>query len=742
MKHNYTFASTLTLLLLFVCTCVRAQTPLAVQSFESAATDTWGFTTDPVAYISGEDVWSDTTALAGITPSEGARFWGMSDLENGNGGQAGDNLITFSDFTVTGETDILVSFDYQVIGWDVGDDLFHQIVINGTPGTRVKFVDGDNAFTTNGWETITLVVPDGTTTVGLIIAADQNGGDFGGLDNFTITSDNIGGPCGITGFGPGATEVCLSSSNDVGSPDAYALSIAYSGIDADAVLAVSVGGSAVASFDISTGNDPTTDANGTLNITSPNFLEGTSYEVVLTDGGGNCNFTVSGSVATDACVSVCDLTATFPDDVTITCTDFTSADNADGIMVEIDYTGFEPGITVTAPGLTIGGDDPAVDADGTIVITGLVEGGNYVISISGGDCTGGDAINFPVPVPSNFCTPTAVVINEVLADPGTVNDANNDGVANGSTDEFIEIFNTSEDDIDVSGWTISEGAGVRYTFAPGYILPGRNAFVLFGGGVPNVPCLNDVASTSFIGLNNGGDIVIVKNALGFTVAQMSYGSEGNNDQSLALNPDGDISGGYVQHTTIPNPSGAPLTNSACLENDDPQFALPINLLTFSATVADKHITLDWATDNEIANDRFVVERSAVGRQWRQIGTVMATGEAVGSYGFMDDQPLEGQNLYRLRQIDLDGSYAVYGPVVASFTHSAQGLFPNPAGGVLNFTKPLQEGSQVVLMDSNGRQLRRISDVGNQLVIADLKPGIYVIRVENGDLIETLRFVKQ
>lgn len=765
MRHNYlTFLPTL-LLVALLGTSVRAQTTIAIMDFDGTTPEMTISTNEPF-FIGGPNNTAPADGFFGIhnanaddtdgTPTDtgvgsgdvnkvnaapiSGDFLFVNDLDDEGDNGAPEATVTFGPVDVSGETNIIFSFDFQEDGFDGGDDVFYTLVLDGVDQAEVQFIDG-NGSTSAG--SIALPVPDGTNSVSLKIRIDQNGDDAAGFDNFLVTSDNSGTPCGITSFGPDASETCTSFNNDPAMPDGYFLSIDYIGIDSDATLAVSVDGTPVA-FDISTGNDLNTESDGTLIITSASFLEGTSYEVVLTDGGGNCNFTVTGSVATDACEAVCDLSATFPDDVTITCTDFTSSDNTDAIMVEIDYQGVEPGATVSAPGLTISGDDPAVDPNGTIIITGLIEGGSYVVTINGGDCTGGDAINFPIPVPSNFCTPSDIVINEVLADPGSIasNDANNDGDTDGSEDEFIELFNTSETDIDLSGFTLSEGAGVRYTFPPGFILPRRSAFVLFGGGTPNVPCLSDVADTFFIGLNNSGDVVTLRNAAGLTVAQMSYGGEGGNDQSVALATDGDVASGYVQHTTIANPSGAPLTQSACLENDDPQFTLPIELLDFSATILEKTVVLDWSTENEIANDRFIVERSTNGRQWRQLGTVMASGQTAGDYSFQDEEPLNGQNIYRLRQLDLDGSFAIYGPVMAEFTASQLAAFPNPVNDELRLNQVLSPQDQLEIIDNNGRRVKLHPGNDGQINVSSLRPGLYLLRVERGDQVEVIRFIKQ
>lgn len=760
MQKIYSCFSLTLLFVLLACTSGRAQTTIAIMDFdgtgpEIAISSSFPFFNDGSSGFVGihdsngdpMDGSPDDTGVANrasnitFAPILGD-FLFFNDVEGEDAGDPALVDVVFGPVTVSGETNLLFSFDYEVFEFDGGDDLIYELTVDGTPQGEVILLDG--ASNLSGEGSVDVAIPDGSATASLRITVDQNGtGDYAAVDNVVVTADNTGTPCGITSFGPDASETCTSFNNDPGTLDGYFLSINYGGQDADAALAVTVDGTPT-TFDISTGDDPTTDSDGTLIITSAAFLEGTGYEVVLTDAGGNCNFSVTGSVATDACVAVCDLSVAFPDDVTISCSDFTTNDNVDGITVEIDYTGVEPGVTVTAPGLTISGDDPAVDPDGTITVSGLMEGGDYLITVNGGDCTGGDALNFPISVPGNFCTPTALVVNEVLADPGSLasNDANNDGMTSGSSDEFIELFNTGETPLDLSNFTISEGAGVRYTFAPGFTLPGRAAFVLFGGGSPNVPCLSDVASTTFIGLNNGGDVVVVRNALGFPVAQMSYGNEGGDDQSVALATDGDVASGYVQHTTIPNPTGPPLTQSACLENDDPQFTLPVELITFTAAATEKSVVLDWATEHELANERFVVERSANGRQWRQLGTVRAAGSSAASYRFVDEQPLNGNNLYRLRQIDLDGAFTLYGPVTALFTTDQLIAYPNPVNDALWLNQALTPDARVNIVDNNGRSVVVRPNGNGQLDVSGLRPGFYLLRLAQGGHSSTIRFIKQ
>ncbi|HMB53229.1 MAG TPA: lamin tail domain-containing protein, partial [Thermoanaerobaculia bacterium] len=152
---------------------------------------------------------------------------------------------------------------------------------------------------------------------------------------------------------------------------------------------------------------------------------------------------------------------------------------------------------------------------------------------------------------------TGWVINEIHADPdSTDGDANEDGTANFSADEFVEILNTSGADVDVSGWTISDAVGVRHTFPPGTLVADGCGILVFGGGTPsgdfgNMPA--QTASSNALGLNNGGDDVTLSDGV-MVQAAVSYGSEGGNNQSLTRDPD--VTGSFVQHIGATGSGGA------------------------------------------------------------------------------------------------------------------------------------------------------------------------------------------
>jgi len=156
---------------------------------------------------------------------------------------------------------------------------------------------------------------------------------------------------------------------------------------------------------------------------------------------------------------------------------------------------------------------------------------------------------------------TALILNEFLADPAADDentteiegDANGDGVRDGSQDEFIELINSGSESMDLSGYEIHDRTGLRHTFASGSLLPAGMPYVVFGGGLPvNIDnSLVDTASTGYIGLNNGGDLIVVKDNSGTEIIIFEYGGptpyDGGADQSLTRDPD--ITGDFVLHSS-------------------------------------------------------------------------------------------------------------------------------------------------------------------------------------------------
>lgn len=163
--------------------------------------------------------------------------------------------------------------------------------------------------------------------------------------------------------------------------------------------------------------------------------------------------------------------------------------------------------------------------------------------------------------------------------------------------------------------------------------------------------------------------------------------------------------------------------------------LPTHLSKFNAYKEKDAVRLNWSTAFEYNNKGFEIERSADGKQWYTIGIVAAKivdSNSNNEYTFDDSYPLSGTNLYRLRQVDLDGNYN-YSEIKNIYFNQSEAItiFPNPANKNISISG-LNGGATIGLLDMSGRLLQKVKtnnksvnfDLGNEL------NGIYQLQIIN------------
>ncbi len=95
--------------------------------------------------------------------------------------------------------------------------------------------------------------------------------------------------------------------------------------------------------------------------------------------------------------------------------------------------------------------------------------------------------------------------------------------------------------------------------------------------------------------------------------------------------------------------------------------------------------LTWITSTELNSDYFEIERSTDAKSWINLGIVQAAGNsnAKNNYNFVDSIPESGLNYYRLKMVDLDGTFAYSRIKSVNFPEfSWAKLYPNPVNDVL------------------------------------------------------------
>jgi hypothetical protein len=164
--------------------------------------------------------------------------------------------------------------------------------------------------------------------------------------------------------------------------------------------------------------------------------------------------------------------------------------------------------------------------------------------------------------------------------------------------------------------------------------------------------------------------------------------------------------------------------------------LPVKLLSFTGEINGKVNDLKWATATELNNDRFELERSANGTDWKAIGTVGGNGttNTTKNYTYTDAYPLATQNYYRLRQIDFDGKFELSTIIMLNNRKTNSFVVaPNPITNtaLITLSAPAQN-STIELIDVLGRTLyqENIADDTTTFVLStnDLPSGTYFIRV--------------
>ncbi len=143
-----------------------------------------------------------------------------------------------------------------------------------------------------------------------------------------------------------------------------------------------------------------------------------------------------------------------------------------------------------------------------------------------------------------------IVLNEFLADPpdDLAGDANNDGIRDTEDDEFIELVNTTDHNINLLGFSISDSTNVRFEFDIEYILEAGKAVCIFGGGVPALDYVDTFTASSGLNLNNSLDAITLFDADKKTIDSITYGSEAGNNESITRYPD--KTGNFIGHNSV------------------------------------------------------------------------------------------------------------------------------------------------------------------------------------------------
>lgn len=176
-----------------------------------------------------------------------------------------------------------------------------------------------------------------------------------------------------------------------------------------------------------------------------------------------------------------------------------------------------------------------------------------------------------------------------------------------------------------------------------------------------------------------------------------------------------------------------------------QAVLPVKWSSFTTRVVPQGVQLNWSTSYEFNNEKYFVEKSSDGQNYKVVGEVAAGGDALEttSYQFIDGTYSTGTvAYYRIRQVDIDRS-TTYSKVVYVNTSKSTGavkIFPNPFVNEIQLTginsADLNKGT-VQLFTIAGTRVNYEISGSNAIRINNAPAGVYILTV-NGKSYKLLK----
>lgn len=173
------------------------------------------------------------------------------------------------------------------------------------------------------------------------------------------------------------------------------------------------------------------------------------------------------------------------------------------------------------------------------------------------------------------------------------------------------------------------------------------------------------------------------------------------------------------------------------------FLLPMNLINFQAQSQEVYIQLFWV--EEIPNhDNFIIERAGENGIFQPLGATTSKTQT----DFLDEHPLEGYNYYRLVGCSNNKRVSCSNVIVVEHKTKIQ-LMPNPATEYINvtFLSEADKNTSISILNQQGNLLFEekvnTSFGGAQQLKIDLQgysAGVYLLRIMNGEIAQTRKFI--
>ncbi len=261
-------------------------------------------------------------------------------------------------------------------------------------------------------------------------------------------------------------------------------------------------------------------------------------------------------------------------------------------------------------------------------------------------------------------------------------------------------------------------------------------------------------------LRNTGNAPLVISSIStqtsvFSVSKTSTTVAPNSSDTLIITFSPTAVGNYADTLTINSNAAPPVVRIPLAGvGDNP---LSVEWSSFVAIPNAQGVKLLWETCCEVNNAGFEVERKQPTTDWQIIGFVQGRGTTseVQRYAFSDNAAPSGSVLYRLKQVDFDGTVS-YSPIVetvvgAPTTFALNQNYPNPFNPQtrIGYRLPAASDVKLELYDMLGRKLATLvnarQEAGSYLIALNsqtlnLASGMYFYRLQAGSFVETKKMM--
>ncbi|HEX9252189.1 MAG TPA: T9SS type A sorting domain-containing protein [Ignavibacteriaceae bacterium] len=320
-----------------------------------------------------------------------------------------------------------------------------------------------------------------------------------------------------------------------------------------------------------------------------------------------------------------------------------------------------------------------------------------------------------------------------------------------NTDGINSVFNYElfEGSFPANGWTLKNPDGgitfSQFTGANGPSIAGSKSVKMDFYSYSTTGASDTLISKVF----NGAEVT---DSVKFNYAHANY--PGYTDRLVVKLS---VDGGLTFPHTIFDKSGAalatvPASTNAFVPSSASQWAtfsyslesvLPVELKSFTAKVVGSSVHLNWSTATEVNNLGFEIQKKVAG-EFVAVGFINGKGTTteVQNYSYTDNNLQNGSYTYRLKQVDLTGSFEyseeVNVDVIGPQYFSLKQNYPNPFNPSTRIEFNLASESKVTLKVFNllGEEVVTILNgnlaSGNHSVdfrAQNLNSGVYIYRLD-------------